>query len=218
MIGDRLVFEPCHFKKRDLIFKKTIESIIDQENPSRFVLTIGGSSGTGKTEIAILLQEALFNDYGIQSYVISLDDYYKVPWLERREYREKKGIESVGIKEINWRKVNDLINFYLNSIHIYIRPQKIHKFINDIEYSKVRKDSIDVLIIEGLYACDLKKSNLSVFLEGDYKDTEEFRVKRNKEIRDSFRLSVLKKEQKDVEKTKEQADMFVPYKTKGKIK
>jgi uridine kinase len=211
MIGDRLIFESQHFDKSKTIIKHLSEIYPKLNLPEKFIITIGGTSGTGKTEISILLQEQLFEESGIRSYVISLDDYYRTSWLSRREKRIKKGIKSVGMKEINWSKVYNMIESYVSPVHKYFKVQRIHKYINDIEECKVKRKSIDALIIEGLYANYIEDSDLAVYLEGSYKNTEKFRIKRNKEVRDNFRLEILKKEQEEVKKTKVLSDLIIPF-------
>jgi uridine kinase len=210
MIGDRLIFEKHHSYKAERIHTEIVKEYFERDYcGDKFVITIGGESGTGKTEIAILLQELFWEKHNLRSYVISLDDYYKVPSLMRRETRKKQGIKSIGVKEISWDKVNHAIETFINPIYTYLSVQRIHKFVNDIEECKIKRDSIDILILEGLYANRLKK-DYGVYLEGSYKETEDFRRRRKKETMDDFRTAILIKEREEVLKTKDKANLIIP--------
>jgi len=204
MIGDKILIKAVHHKKA----KHIIPFIIENYFHKKMILTLGGESGTGKTEISYLLQEILWDNHKIRTKVIHIDDYYTTMWRQRNKIRKMLGIVSVGIQEIDWGKLKGLVKRF-KSRNKYLDIQRIHKYTNTIEKSITDNKAIDILIIEGIYACKLKDTNLNIFLEGSISDTKQFREQRNKENQTSFRLKVLRKEAKEVAKTKKNIDIVI---------
>ena len=182
---------------------------------SKLIVTVGGESGTGKTEVATILQDTLWNKYKKRVKIVHIDDFYFTNWLERNTLRRKKGISSVGMKEIDWKKLDKLVSVFKSGAK-YLHVQKIHKYTNSMENSIALNGSIDILIVEGLYANALKNSDLNIYLDGSYEDTEDFRKKRNKEPINCFRKKVLAKEQKDIIKTKKYSNIVIPFNVRTK--
>lgn len=181
----------------------------------KLIVTIGGESGVGKTEIVSLIQEELWNKHKIRAKMIHIDDYYFTSWQDRNEIRKNKGVRSVGIKEIDWIKLENIAKtFRTNNKKLYV--QRIHKYTNSIEYVIANNRAIDILFIEGLYANYLKQKDLGIYLAGSYKDTIKFRKERGKEIINAFRKKVLAKERTEVLKTKKGAKIIIPFKVKEK--
>jgi uridine kinase len=211
MIGDKVIYLPQHYVKRDMI----LEQIPKLKSKKKRMITIGGESGTGKTEVSRLLQEKFWNRDKVRCKVIHLDDYYITSWGCRNKVRQEKGIDSVGISEIDWNKLKNIITtFFSNSKKLYV--QKIHKYTDSLEYSIARNDCIDILIFEGLYAFNLcqpfrKDCCISILLEGNYSDTEFFRKKRKKEKQTELRQQVLMREHEEVEKLSHMAKIRIPY-------
>ena len=204
MINDRLIITEESYKKAEKILLRLKE---------RSIILIGGCSGTQKTETADCLQELLFNKKKM-SLTLSLDDFYLVHPTIRNFNRKKQGLDSVGLKEIDWESLYRICNDFINNKTIHFR--RVHKFLDAIEHNTIDSDSIDFLIVEGLYANYLKKfdyGDLSVFLEGTPEQTLEFRISRNKENEnDDFRQQVVRKEFNVVSQLKRYADLILPHK------
>lgn len=211
MLGDTILFQQEHYVKKDYLLKKFLPLFQEKKT----VITISGESGTGKTEIAKLLQADLWNLFSIRAKVIHVDDYYKVTWQRRTAWRKLRGLDIIGCDEINWEKLKSVIKtFKSDAKKLY--AQKIHKFTDSIEYVIANNRNIDVLIVEGLYAgcpCQNMEKYLdyNVFLEGSVKETKEFRLKRKKEVMDSFRDLVLKKEHEAIQKIRKTAHLVIPF-------
>ena len=205
MKGDKLVFWAEHEDKARYLLQKILDIY---KMGSKQVVLIGGQSGTGKTEIARLLQVKLFYKARLRSKVIHIDDYYNTHWEDRDIVREKTSI--IGMKEINFNKLEDIIDdFKLKSSILHL--QQIHKFINAIEYTLVESRHIDVLLIEGLYACALN-GDYTVHLDGSMEDTYKFRKERMKEDPDDdFRKKVLEIERGEVKRLSARADLIIPF-------
>jgi uridine kinase len=175
----------------------------------KMIVCIGGESGTGKTEIASLIQEDLWYKHKVRCKIIHEDDYYFTRWQDRNTIRKKKGISSVGIPEIDWEKLQKICKAF-HSKNKWLHIQRIHKYTNSTEEAIVHNNKIDILIIEGLYANYCSCRDLGFYLDGTYKETKNFREERKKEIINSFRMKVLEKEHKDVLKTKKDV-IVIPY-------
>lgn len=204
MIGDIILIGLEHKKKAKNIYNKFISLY---RKGARYVITIGGESGVGKTEIALILRD-LFYDNNIKGEIISIDDYYCTRWSERNKIRKITG--TIGKKEIDWNKLQGVINTFRSDFYNNMIIQRINKFTDSIEKAILNRESINVLIIEGLYSLYLHKdSDFNVYLDGTYKDTTEFRIKRNKEPQNDFRYKVLQREHLDIIKSKKYADLIL---------
>ena len=208
MLGDRLIFEKNHALKANKIYNYLINNYKKLDN---FIICIAGISGVGKSEISQLLQEKLVNK-NIYTYLLSLDDYYISNWEERELIRKETGI--IGYKELYWDKINQIIkNFKKNKRDIY--TQRLNRFTNSLEHTRINGQKINVIIVEGLYALYLKNKDFGVYLDAKINDTLKFRKKRKKENPDNdFRKKVLKIEEKDIKKSKKYADIIISYKDK----
>lgn len=206
MIGDRLLVEDAHWKKAKIIQSKVQD---------RGVVLIGACSGAGKSETAECVQHYLF-ERGKHSLVLSLDDYYFVHPVIRNYNRKKQGIESVGLKEIDWEILIRICQDFQEMKPIHFK--RVHKYLDAVEHNTIESDSIYCLIIEGLYANNLRKFNygdLSVFMEANPAQTLKFRKKRKKENENSkFRQEVVRKEFNVICQLKKYADLVIPYEVK----
>lgn len=205
MIGDVVIIEKIHELKADIIYPE----IIKKYNGNKMVITICGTSGTGKTEIATVLQRNLFYKDGIKAKQIHIDDYYSTDFHTRNESRKETGI--IGKDEITWSKLNHVIEIFRSNLpKLYVR--RIHKFIDSVEYCICDNRKIDVLIVEGLYGNYLDDKDYSVYLEGDISQTYSFRKQRGKEnLDDEFRQTILFIEQEDILASKQHSDLIIPF-------
>ena len=173
---DKIVILSEHKQKAKLIF---------QQLKYEEVITIGGVSGTGKTEVALCLQKLLMKER-MKYQVISEDNFYLTPWKNRNKIRKQSGI--IGLKEIAWEELETVVGVYR------------------------RLPCYDGVIVEGLYTNYIHGKSIGVYLDGTIKQTELFRKKRMKEAQTKFREHVLEIEAKEVIRTKALADIVVPWK------
>lgn len=203
MIGDPLIISEYHRENASQIISQIKEG---------YIVLIGGSSGTAKSETAHVLQQELFK-VKLQSLILSLDDLYLVHPIIRDINRKKQGITSVGIKEIDWELIKHICNNFKKKKTI--KFNRYHRFLDAIEEVKL-SGIIDVLIIEGLYANYLRKfkiGNLSLYMEGSPHQTLAFRLKRGKENEENkFRKKVVQKEFNVVCQLKKYADKIISFK------
>lgn len=209
MFGDYLILDSTSEQSAKMIYKSMDKKLL----LNKAIVTIGGISGTRKSETAYRLAEILINS-GKQSHIISCDDYYVTPWHLRNSVR-KKNIEIVGPEEIDWRRMGWTIETWENKLYTQLHIFMLSKFTTDVMQIDIDKSTLDVLIIEGLYANDLRiPSNFRAHLgDTNPESTFSFRRKRKKEDEDSsFRKKVVERECEAVEVLKENANLVVPLK------
>lgn len=206
MVGDIVHILDIHRKKGQRIFEHFLKKY---KNYNKKIVAIAGVSGTGKTEIGYVLQSLLWEKSKIRSKCLHIDDYYSTSWKYRNDIRKKTGI--IGKEEIDWNKLNKVLySFKNNENKLYV--QRIHKYLDAIEYSISPNNSIDVLILEGLYSLYANQFDLGVYLEGSIAETYSFRKMRKKENPDNkFRQEVLKKESACVWQSKNNANLIIPF-------
>jgi len=192
MLGDKILFRDYHHQQADDVICR-----IDSNN-KRQVILIGGCSGAGKTETAILIQNYIYK-CKLGSLILSLDDYYNTHWRERDNIRKERGIDSVGLKEIEWSHLINSINcFKENRMMSYFR---LNKFSNARETISTKTD-FNFLIVEGLYSLYLKDiADVSHRINVTPEDTYNFRKERGKENPDcEWRKQIIQKEYEEVMK------------------
>jgi len=214
MIGDTVIILPIHRKKAKLIIPYIVNLVEQQKKNDekiKVVVAIAGSSGTGKTEVATIIQQMLWQKYQIRAKQIHIDDFYKTHWQERYKVRLQKGIKSVGHKEINFTKLNRIIkNFKIGHCKLY--TQRIHRWTNSLEHVIANANCIDVLLVEGIYALYLKQFDIGIYLEGTPEQTLKFRKRRKKENEDDpFRKEIVKKETQEAVASKTRAHLIVTW-------
>ncbi len=209
MLNDVVTIEEKHTNAASTLFDRVL-----RERNAKFVVAISGEVGTGKCEIAHELGRKLI-EAGISVKLLHLDNYYLIPPEHRREWREENGLEKIGYDEYDWKTLNINIDDFRKSKKsvmpvVDLFTQKVDQLHTDFE-------SIDVLIIAGLYSIRIRQSDLRVFIELTYKDTWEEQLLTRKEVLDDFRLEVLKHEHIAVQSLKHLADFYIDFDTAGEI-
>lgn len=215
MFGDYLVWDSVSDQNAKAIFK-----VIDKKIFLRkVIISIGGISGTRKSETAFRLAEVLINN-GKQSHIISGDDYYRIPWHVRNDER-KRNIDMIGPNELDWLRLKYTFETFKNPLYNNIRFSLMSKFSTDIMECSISKDKCDVLIFEGLYACDPRiDADVKIHI-GDVNpsSTFKFRQKRKKEDEDSnFRQEVVRRECNAINSLVKNSNIIVERGENGQIK
>ncbi|MCF8366241.1 MAG: hypothetical protein K9H16_10685 [Bacteroidales bacterium] len=207
MLHDLITITPRHENAARLIFDKVIE-IRNNEPKEKLIVTISGEVGSGKSTVSVVLGR-LLKKQKIKTKIIDLDDYYKIPPLERREWRLKNGLESIGYDEYNWDKLNQ-------NITDFMRSRKSQMPCVDLVSGNVDElhtdfKTIEVLIINGLYSLKIEDADLKVMIEQTYDETRDAQIYSQKEHMDAYRLKVLQREHEVVQSLKSKADYFIDF-------
>lgn len=208
MFGDYLVLDHTSERNAKKILKFFNRDLL---NKSKVIVAIGGISGTRKSETAYWLATHLIN-FGKQSHIISGDDYYITPWNLRNEVREADGLRSIGPNEWDWQQLEWTIDTFRTGRYKTFQFFQTSKFSKETIWCTMAKAGVDVLILEGLYACDPRvKADLKVHIGStDPESTFKFRNKRGKENElTDFRRQVVIRECEAVEALKAHATHLI---------
>jgi uridine kinase len=207
MKGDIVVIEEHHNRAAIVIVTQIAEQIIAK--PTRFVITIAGESGSGKSETGMAIANELMK-HGIKSVVIGQDDYFYLP----PRLNSKKRHE-----DSDWLGPHIEVNFdifeqnLLDSIHGLTEFKKplVDYNANTIDSETINLDGVKVIIAEGTYTSLLKHVDIKVFISRNWLKTLEDRKKRNRgnEVNDPFTELVLATEHKIIAGHKYLADFII---------
>jgi len=205
MFGDYLVWDSISNRSATQIFSCLDKKLLLK----KFIVSIGGISGTRKSETAHKLAEKLISS-GKQCHIVSGDDYYITPWHTRNDIRKENGI--IGPEEMDWKRLSWTFETFLNPLYNNVHFFQLSKFSTAVIQAAIEKCSCDILIFEGLYGCHPNiPADLKVQLGGtDPESTFAFRKKRKKENElDSFRSTVVEKECAAVKDLSKHADITI---------
>jgi len=201
MLGDVLLIEEKHKKAAEQIKKEILANRKD-----KFIISISGESGSGKSELTHSLAK-LLKEEGIRAKPMHIDNYYKTLPLERNTWRKEHGPESIGYTEYDWDTI-------YNNIEAFKKGQKATMPCVDIVTDQVDTlisdfKNVDMLIIDGLYAIKTNDTDMNIFIDLTYHETKKAQLRRGKENVDEFRMMVLQREHEVVTSLKERADYFI---------
>lgn len=200
MLGDVLLIDEKHHKAA-----KQILTHIKNNKGEKFIIAIGGESGSGKSELAHVVAKKM-KDKGDPAKIIHIDNYYLVPPQYRTAWRKEHGFKSIGLNEYDWELINKNIGEFLNNQKSTMPC--IDLLTDQIDHLTTDFNKIQYLIIEGLYSVNVN-ANLRVFIDLTYHETKKAQLVRGKEPQNEFRLNVLKREHEVVQSLRPLANLIV---------
>ena len=204
MKGDKLLTKEEHTRAAQGIADLLLPRIA--ETKGRFIVTIAGESGSGKSEVAAIFSR-LLAEKGLKSLTFQLDDYFVYPPKTNDKMR-RQDIGHVGVSEVRL----DLLDSNLKDISE--GAGKITKPLVDYDEDLISEETVDleginVIIVEGTYTTLLKNAHRRVFIDRTYVDTREVRRDRGREEQDDYLERVLEIEHGIISKHKAAADIIV---------
>lgn len=204
MKGDKLVINEGHIRAANQSLELLLPRITSSQG--RFVITIAGESGSGKSEIAAALAEALSRK-DIKSVILQQDDYFVYP-PKTNENMRRKDIGHIGLSEVHLNLLDHNVKDAITGQSAIIKPLVI--FDEDrITEETLNLEGIKVVIVEGTYTTTLKNANQHIFIDRSYTDTRQARRKRAREAQDEFLEKVLKIEHGIIQPQKTQASVII---------
>jgi uridine kinase len=207
MKGDIVVINEHHV----LAARAIVSQIVDRINskPNRFIITVAGESGSGKSETGLAISNELEN-LGIKSVLLGQDDYFFLPPKINSAKRHE---------DLDWLGPHIEVNFevfeknVLDAVHGFseiIKPL-VDYDANTIALETVSLDGVKVIIAEGTYTSLLKHVDVKVFISRNWLRTLEDRQKRNRgnEVNDVFTEQILVTEHKIIAGHKQLADFII---------
>ena len=204
MKGDKLVIQEGHVKAAQHIADLLLPQIMKTQG--KFIITIAGESGSGKSEIAATLSEFL-SGKGIRCTILQQDDYFVYP--PKMNARMRRGnINHVGPSEVRLATLD-------RDLHdIMVGKSEIDKPLVIFDDDLITKETIKlegtvVIIVDGTYTTLLKNVHQHIFIDRTYIDTREARRLRAREEQDAFLERILETEHKTISSHRTQADIIV---------
>lgn len=204
MQGDVLIINDNHRKAA----RQTIPFILDKIKAAtnKFVITVAGESGAGKSEIAASIAEELDKN-NITNFIFQQDDYFVYPPKTNSQVR-LKDINHVGISEVKLDLLDNEIQMVKHGQTLLEKPLVI--FEEDrIDKETVELKDKDVLIAEGTYTTALKNADIRIFIDRNHQDTKASRLERNREKQDKYLEKILLIEHNIISKHKALADIII---------
>lgn len=207
MKGDIVILEKHHKHAAKLIVSKIVADI--NKKTGRFIISIAGESGSGKSEMAAAIANEL-NKYKITTAVLGQDDYFVLPPrsndTRRREDADWLGPHVEVRLEILKKNLQDAVlgeNFITKPVVDYDK--------NSIGEEIIDLTGVKVVIAEGTYTSLLKNIDKKIFISANRLDTLEHRKKRNRgnEVGDPFIEYILEIEHKIIAGHKFLADFVI---------
>ena len=158
MLGDVLLIQDRHRNAGAIL----IDEILKRKK-DKFIVAISGESGSGKTELAHVVARGL-RAHGIFAKPMHIDNYYRVLPLERKQWRIDNIIEKcVGYGEYDWDTIYRNIDEFRQGKQatmpcVDLVTEQVDTLITDFS-------SVDMLIIDGLYAIKTEGVDIRVFIE-----------------------------------------------------
>lgn len=204
MKGDILIIDEHHRRAAAKVVDLISEQIKNSKN--KFIITVAGESGAGKSEIAASIAGSLAES-GYKSYVFGQDDYFRLPPKTNARQRERD-ISWVGANEVRLDLLDQNIEEILEG------KNKITKPLVDFNADAIGEETIetsdyDILIAEGTYTTLLRNVDCRVFIDRNRLDTKESRQLRNREKQDAFLEKILAIEHEIISKHKAKADIVI---------
>lgn len=180
MKGDSVVVEAHHRNAAAGIVDRLMPVL--NASPERHTVSIAGQSGSGKSETAVALAEAL-GAQGIQCEILQQDDYFIHP-PKSNDRTRREDIEWVGPQEVRLDLMDEHLAAFLDG------AQQVEKPLVDYASDSIGSETLDfgksrVLIAEGTYTTLLDHCKTHVFIDRTYLET---RAHREKRMRDASEL------------------------------
>lgn len=206
MRGDSIVIEDHHRKAAAGIAPLVRKSLNDPD--ARIGVTIAGESGSGKSEIAAALAEALAAD-GVNCVIFGQDDYFVYP-PKSNDAARRKDITWVGPQEVKLDLMDQHMRAFIDGATAIEKPEVVYE--DDV----VDREVLDatgarVAIAEGTYTTLITAARHHAFIDRDYTQTRKHREKRNRDASelDAFIDRVLEIEHAIISAHKAQADIVI---------
>lgn len=206
MKGDSVVVEAHHRKAAAGILPLLLPVL--EGSGERHTISIAGQSGSGKSETAVALAEAL-EEQGVHCDILQQDDYFIYP-PKSNDTARRKDIAWVGPQEVRLDLMDENLGAFLAGAEQIDKP--LVDYQSDSIGSEVMKfGKARVLIAEGTYTTLLENCKTHVFINRTYLETRKHREKRMRDLSelDPFIDRVLEIEHEIISSHKPRAQIIV---------
>jgi len=169
-------------------------------------VSIAGESGSGKSETAQALAEAL-GELGITCGICQQDDYFVLP-PKSNDARRREGIDWVGTGEVRLALLDEHLLAARDGDGAVVKPLVLYDEDTVVEET-MSLQGLQVLIAEGTYCTTLRHVDTRVFIARNRLETLAARKKRAREDMDPFIEEVLKIEHAIISQHRANADIVI---------
>ena len=219
MPGDKIQITDSHFIRANTIFPYLLEDLKSLKG-QRFVISVYGGSGVGKSEIGSILGHYC-ELAGFGAYVLSGDNYpLRIPEendRERQRVFRRGGREALkdylgGLQEIDFAQINQILDFFKRGA-LSIGLKRMGRTTDDISHELVDFSKVSILIIEWTHGNNplLKGVDFPIFLYSTPEQTMAHRISRGRDkgIDSPFVKTVLDIEQEKLSSQAESSRLIV---------
>ena len=204
MQGDIIIVEDHHRQAAEKIVERLIDEI--RERDRRTTLTVAGESGSGKSETAQAIAEAL-QPLGVPSAILQQDDYFVHP-PRTNDRTRRANLCWVGPTEVRLDLLDQHLAAAQDGASRITKPLVIYDEDRITEEALAFGDA-RVVIAEGTYTSLLERVDRRVFIARNRLDTMEHRQKRAREGFDPFIEEVLEIEHDIISRHRTRADVLI---------
>jgi len=202
VIGDKLIIEKHHTDRAAEICALLADRIQD-----KFVITVAGESGAGKSELASEIAR-LLTERGLKAGILQQDDYFVFPPKTNHEMR-RRNLAQVGPYEVKLDFLDSNLRSFKRGENPIYKPLVIYKE-DRITSEELDTGELKVLIAEGTYTSLLRFADFRVFIDRDYHQTLEARKRRARDKFEPFMVDVLEREHQIISQHKALANAVIP--------
>ena len=205
MQGDSIVVEAHHRKAAAGIVPLILAPI---EAADRHTVSIAGQSGSGKSETAVALLEAL-SERGISAAILQQDDYFVFP-PKTNDRTRRIDINWVGPQEVRLDLMDSHLQAFVEGADAIDKPLVDYE-TDSVGDERMSLTNVQVLIAEGTYTSLLAHCKTHVFIDRTYLQTRKHREKRMRDASelDPFIDQVLEIEHDIISKHKSLATIVI---------
>ncbi|MBD3426792.1 MAG: hypothetical protein GF409_06135 [Candidatus Omnitrophica bacterium] len=205
MFGDRIIVKKDH----ETVARGLVDILMPEvrASPDRYIITVAGESGSGKSGIAREMFERL-NSRGVKTLLIQQDDYFIYPPKTNEKFR-REGTVEVGLMEVNLTLLQHHVRRLKDTEAVSFQKPLVMFCEDRIDSETVYCRGVKAVIIEGTYVSLLGGIDKKIFLAKTYKQTFFARLFRRRERIDAFTDRILSVEHGIISTHRRFADLVV---------
>jgi len=204
MQGDIILVGEEHRRAAGIIVDRLMDEILG--SPRRFTMTVAGESGSGKSETARALADAL-GERGVKAVVLQQDDYYVLP-PRFNDAARRANFAWVGTTEVRLDLLNTHLQAAQSGDRAIVKPLVIYSE-NRIDEEEISYEGVRVVIAEGVYTSQCDNVDCRIFIDRNRLETIEHRMKRGREEFDPFIEKVLTEEHEIISRHRNRAAVII---------
>jgi len=204
MRGDKLIIEPHHRKAATNLASLLERRLSDRDAP--LIVSIGGESGSGKSELAAALADEL-RARDVPALVIQQDDYFIHP-PKTNERKRREEIGWVGPQEVRLDLLDANLKALIDGAETIVKPLVFYDE-DRIGEERLSTEGVRVVVVEGTYTSLLRNVDVRVFIDRTFRDSRGARTERAREIQEAFLDRVLEIEHGIISRHRDHADILI---------